>query len=262
MPRIEIDGVELIYPVRENQNLTLKDLIFHGILRQKRRKVWKTVAGLRGVSFKVEDRERVGVIGFNGAGKSTLLRMIAGVYPTSAGRRIVEGGICSLFDIALGFELTASGWENIRFRGYLQGETPRTIQAKMADIAEFTCLGEFLDLPLTCYSTGMIMRLAFGIATSSEPEILLIDEVFGTGDVVFQKKAEKRIHNLMHKAKIVIMVGHSIDFFESFCTRIIWMDKGRVKMDGVPHEVVAAYKREAEAQREAGESQRVVAAAA
>lgn len=244
MPRIEMNSVELVYPVRENRGLTLKELVLHHLLRRKTQTTWRSVHALRGVSFCVENGERVGVIGYNGAGKSTLLRMIAGVYPITSGNRIVDGNVCSLFDIGLGFEFTATGWENMRFRGYLQGETPRTLQQKMNEIAEFTELGEFLNLPLNCYSTGMVMRLAFAIATSSEPEILLVDEVFGTGDMVFQKKAEKRMHDLMDKAKIVMMVGHSVDFFEEFCTRIIWMQQGQIKMDGDPREVVAAYRHE------------------
>ena len=244
MPRIEMDAVELVYPVRENRGLTLKELVLHHLFRRKTQTTWRSVNALRGVSLRVENGERVGVIGYNGAGKSTLLRMIAGVYPITNGKRLVDGNVCSLFDIGLGFEFTATGWENMRFRGYLQGETPRTLQKKMNEIADFTELGEFLNLPLNCYSTGMVMRLAFAIATSSEPEILLVDEVFGTGDIIFQKKAEKRMHDLMDKAKIVMMVGHSIDFFEIFCTRILWMQQGQIRMDGPPKEVVAAYRAE------------------
>jgi ABC-type polysaccharide/polyol phosphate transport system ATPase subunit len=241
MSFIEFEGVELSYPVRESRGLTLKELIVHGLFRKEQKKRWSTVHALRGVSFHIGHDERVGVIGHNGAGKSTLLRTVAGVYPLSAGKRRVEGAICSLFDIGLGFEYAATGWENIRFRGYLQGETPKTLDKKITEIADFAELGEFLNLPLNCYSTGMVMRLAFAIATSAEPEILLIDEVFGTGDMTFVHKALARMRDMMDKAKIVVMVGHNLEMLEDFCTRVIWLEHGQVRMDGSAREVIEHY---------------------
>jgi ABC-type polysaccharide/polyol phosphate transport system ATPase subunit len=244
MALIDFEGVDLVYPVRENRGLTLKDLILKGLLRFDRGRRWTSVQALNKVSFRINDGERVGIIGRNGAGKSTLLRAIAGVFPVHAGQRRVEGGVCSLFDIHLGFEYCATGWENIRYRGYLQGETPRSIKAKMKDIADFTELGDFVDLPLNCYSTGMIMRLAFSIATSGDPEILLIDEIFSTGDLVFQKKAEARMRDFMGRASIVVMVGHNLEFLQEFCTRVLWLNQGAVMADGAPRDVVALYREE------------------
>jgi ABC-type polysaccharide/polyol phosphate transport system ATPase subunit len=241
MSLIDFENVELSYPVRENRGITLKELVLHGLFRRDAKKRWRTVEALRGVSFQIHDQERVGVIGHNGAGKSTLLRTIAGVYPITGGKRRVLGAICSLFDIGLGFEYAATGWENIRFRGYLQGETSTTIEKKVAEIADFSELGEFLSLPLNCYSTGMVMRLAFSIATSAEPEILLIDEVFGTGDMSFVNKAVARMRQMMDKAKIVIMVGHHLTMLEEFCTRMIWLDHGKIRMDGATSEVIKQY---------------------
>jgi lipopolysaccharide transport system ATP-binding protein len=242
MARIEFINVGLVYPVRENHNITIKEYILQSLFLRKLSKKRKYVQALNDINFRVADRERLGIIGPNGAGKSTLLRAIAGIYPITRGQRRIEGGICSLFDIGAGFEPEAKGWENIRFRFYLQGETPTTIKNKIVEVAEFTELGDFLDLPLGCYSTGMRMRLAFAIATSSEREILLIDEVFSTGDLAFQNKAEARMRELMNKARIVVMVGHNLEFLEQFCTRILWLDHGHVVADGPPQEIVERYR--------------------
>ncbi len=227
MALIDFEDVDLNYPVRENRGLTLKDLILKTLFRKEFSRRWTSVPALRQLSFKVGEGERLAIIGRNGAGKSTLLRAIGGVYPVHAGRRSVVGSICSLFDI--------------RFRGYLQGETPRGIDAKLDEIAEFTELGEFLNLPLQCYSTGMIMRLAFAIATSGHPEILLVDEVFSTGDLAFQKKAQDRMVKFMDRARIVVMVGHNLEFLQKFSTRVIWMEHGSVHAGGSPTEIIGLY---------------------
>jgi ABC-type polysaccharide/polyol phosphate transport system ATPase subunit len=199
------------------------------------------VEALRDVTFEVHEGQRLGVIGHNGAGKSTLLRTLAGIFPPSSGRCVVEGKVSSLFDLALGFEPEATGWENIAFRSYLQGETPRTIRNKIAPIAEFSELGPFLDMPLRFYSAGMKVRLAFAIATAIEPEILLLDEVLAAGDLQFQDKAKARMHELMHKAKLMVLVSHDLPSVVSLCDRVVWMDHGRVRMMGEPKETVYAY---------------------
>jgi len=242
MSFIRLNQVDLEYPVRENQTRSLKELVLEGVFRRRStsNKI-RIVRALQKVTFSIGDGERVGIIGFNGAGKSTLLRTIAGIYPIARGSIDVDGSICSLFDISIGFEHDATGWENIKLRSYLQGETPQSLQSKIQEIADFSELGTFLDLPLRCYSTGMTMRLAFAVATSSHPDILLVDEVFSTGDLAFQKKAEGRMLDLMSRAKIAVMVGHDLKFLEEFCTRLIWMDKGQVHMDGATHHVIKAY---------------------
>jgi ABC-type polysaccharide/polyol phosphate transport system ATPase subunit len=241
MCQITFEDVEIYYPVRENRGFTLKDLLCTYVLRRQRRAIITTIHAVKKVSLHIEEGERVGIIGHNGAGKSTLLRAMAGVYPIQGGLRTVTGAICAIFDINLGFEYAASGWENIRFRGYLQGETPRSIDAKMQEIAEFSELGEFLNLPLNCYSAGMIMRLAFAIATSGNPEILLVDEVFATGDLRFQEKAKRRMTELMRRARAVVMVGHGLEFLQTVCTRVLWMEQGRLRAEGPPREIIAAY---------------------
>jgi ABC-type polysaccharide/polyol phosphate transport system ATPase subunit len=246
MALIEFENVDLIYPVRENRGITLRDLILKGLFRRQGRPRWKEVHALKDITFLVHDGERIGIIGHNGAGKSTLLRAIGGIYPIRSGIRRVTGELCSLFDIAIGFEPAATGWDNIRFRGYLQGETPKTLGRKIHEIAAFTELGDFLNLPLHCYSAGMIMRLAFAIATSGNPEILLVDEVFAVGDLHFQHKAEQRIKEFMGRARAVVMVGHALDFLQAFCTRVLWLEQGRLRADGAPAAIIAQYRSEME----------------
>src|SRR5262249_22579859 len=154
---------------------------------------------------------------------SSLLKLLAGIYPPTQGRRVVEGSISSLFDIALGFEPEASGWENIAYRGYLQGETPRSIRGKMQAIADFTELGDFLQMPVRHYSAGMLVRLAFAIATAIDPEVLLVDEVLSVGDMAFQQKARQRMREMMAKAKLIVMVSHDLESLSKLCDRGVWL---------------------------------------
>jgi ABC-type polysaccharide/polyol phosphate transport system ATPase subunit len=169
------------------------------------------------------------------------LKTLAGVYPPTTGTRAVEGKICSLFDITLGFEYEATGWENILYRAYLQGETPRSIRDKIDQIAAFSELGEFLNFPVRNYSTGMQMRLAFSIATAVNPEVLLIDEVLAVGDLAFLQKARARMRELMTSARLMVIVAHDLQTIREMCSRVIWLTQGRIVMEGGPDEVVDAY---------------------
>jgi ABC-type polysaccharide/polyol phosphate transport system ATPase subunit len=169
------------------------------------------------------------------------LKVLAGVYPPTSGRRVVRGKIGSLFDIVLGFEPDANGWENMAFRGYLQGETPATLRGKIKEIAEFSELGKFLDMPVRYYSNGMLVRLAFSISTAIEPEILIVDEALAAGDMEFQDKARQRMKSLIKSAQAVIVVSHDLDALSQICERTLWLDHGRVRMTGRTPEVIAAY---------------------
>jgi lipopolysaccharide transport system ATP-binding protein len=241
MVEIDLDRVSLDFKVRRFKHVTLKEFLVRGLFKRATNPVIH-VHALQDVSFRVGEGERVGIIGHIVAGKSTLLKMLAGIYPPSAGTRTVRGRISSLFDITLGFEADASGWENIYYRGYLQGETPRTIKSKVAEIADFTELGEFLDMPVRYYSAGMMIRLAFGIATACEPEILIVDEVLSAGDLSFQQKASQRIRAMMAQARLMVIVSHDLTSLQNLCTRIVWMDHGRVRQVGPPAETIAAYQ--------------------
>ena len=200
------------------------------------------VKALEHIDLSVEQGDRVGIIGHNGAGKSTLLKLLSGVYPPTGGARRVAGRVSSLFDISLGFEPEANGWDNIRFRSYLQGETPRSVEARLQTIADFSELGEFLDMPVRHYSSGMLVRLAFSVATAIEPEILIVDEVLSAGDCSFQAKARQRMQALISHAQAVVVVSHDLDSLGQLCNRVIWLDHGRIHKAGPTQEVVDAYR--------------------
>jgi ABC-type polysaccharide/polyol phosphate transport system ATPase subunit len=240
MARIELNDVDLTFTVRQGGRITLKELLVRHVFGRAQNRLIE-VRALQGINLRLREGERIGIIGHNGAGKSTLLKVLAGIYPPTRGRRIVEGRISSLFDIALGFEPDASGWENIGYRGYLQGETPRSIRGKIQSIAEFSELGEFLDMPVRYYSAGMMVRLAFSIATAIQPEVLLVDEVLSVGDLAFQDKARQRMREMMAKAQLIVMVSHDLAALAQFCDRAVWMDRGRIRSIGPTHEMIAAY---------------------
>jgi ABC-type polysaccharide/polyol phosphate transport system ATPase subunit len=240
MAYIDLDRVSLTFHVRKCGRVSLKEFLVRQMYRQSVNPIME-VRALREVTLHIGEGERVGIIGHNGAGKSTILKLLAGVYPPTNGTRQVDGQISSLFDIALGFETDASGWENIMYRGYLQGETPGTIKDKIQGIADFSELGEFLNMPVRYYSAGMLVRLAFSIATAIEPEILLVDEVLSVGDMAFQNKARQRMREMMAKARLIVMVSHDLVNLAQFCTRGIWLDHGSLRLDGAMNSVVAAY---------------------
>ena len=240
---IDLLDVHLKFRVRQANRLSLKEYLVRGLFRSSANPPMD-VHALRGVTLHVTEGERLGIIGHNGAGKSTLLKVIAGVYAPTSGRRCVTGRVCSLFDIMIGFEMEASGWDNIRFRGYLQGETPRTIREKIDDIAAFSELGRFLDMPLKYYSSGMLVRLAFSIASATEPEVLLIDEALGAGDQNFRSKARERMSNLMQSARLMVLISHDLKAISELCTSVVWMQQGQIRMVGEPSEVLDSYRDE------------------
>ena len=240
MSYIHLQDVCLTYRVRQCGRVPLKEYLVRQMFRRSKNPVIE-VHALKNVSLHAKEGDRIGVIGHNGAGKSSLLRLLAGIYPPVKGTREVSGQISSLFELTLGFELDANGWENIAFRSYLQGETPKSVQEKIPQIAEFSELGSFLDMPVRYYSAGMLLRLAFSIATAIEPEILLVDEVLGAGDLSFQAKARKRMYDMMEKAKMIVMVSHDLQSVSRLCNHVLWLNHGVVHQEGPPDEIVPAY---------------------
>src|SRR5262249_6135420 len=242
MAKIALEDVGLTFRVRTEQGrMTLKEYLVRGLFLRGRAPRM-VVRALQNVTLRINPGDRVGVIGHNGAGKSTLLRLLAGVYEPTRGQRLVEGRISSLFDLMLGFEPEASGWENIRYRGYLQGETRRSMQKKIEPIAEFSELGEFLNIPVRYYSSGMLVRLAFSIATAIEPEILLVDEVLSVGDRAFQEKARKRMRQMMAQAELMVVVSHDLGSLARLCERGLWLDRGPIGMQGPVGEGIGGFK--------------------
>lgn len=199
------------------------------------------VQALTNVSFQLHEGERVAIVGHNGAGKSTLLSVLARIYKPASGTAEISGRVTSLMNITLGTEVESTGRENILLRGAFLGIPRKVLLDKMEEIIEFTELGDFIDLPLRTYSTGMNMRLAFGVATLLRPEILLMDEWLSVGDQSFRKKAEKRVQEMLQTTKVMVIATHSKDLVRRRCNRVIWLEHGHVKMDGPPDEVVPRY---------------------
>jgi ABC-type polysaccharide/polyol phosphate transport system ATPase subunit len=241
MPKIDVTGASLTFTVQQNKHVSLKEYLVKGLFRRSNN---PTVAihALADIHLSARDGDRIGIIGPNGAGKTTFLKLLAGIYPPTQGTCTVEGKICSLFDITLGFEQDATGWENIEYRAYLQGESPTSLKAKIDDIGAFSELGEFLNFPVRGYSAGMRMRLAFAIATATEPEILLVDEVLAVGDMAFQIKARARMRELMSASRLMVVVSHDLTTIHDTCNRAIWLKRGKVERDGEPKEVIEAYR--------------------
>lgn len=238
---IKIKDVHVYYPATLYNTKTIKESIFQALKIVAPKKVIEDVHSLKGISLDIKHGERVGIIGRNGAGKSTFLKTIAGIYPIRSGSIETQGKIRSLFDLSLGFEMEASGRENIKYRGLLLGESPTSIKERTEEIIEFAELGDFIDYPIKSYSAGMIVRLAFAISTMIEGDIILLDEVFSVGDANFVAKARNRIMNIIEKAKILVFVTHDLGSIEEICNRVLWVDDGNIVMDGEPSTVIKEY---------------------
>jgi lipopolysaccharide transport system ATP-binding protein len=200
---------------------------------------------LDGLSLTLKDGDRVGLLGHNGAGKSTLLRLLIGVYQPSSGSLETKGEIGSLIDISLGIDPEATGRENIYIRGALLGMKKTYINSQIENIIEFSELGDFIDMPLRTYSTGMQLRLAFAVSTLTKPEILLMDEWLSVGDERFKEKAEERLKEMVKATNILVIATHSRELLLQSCNRAIWLEHGKIRMDNTPEIVAQAYFKEA-----------------
>jgi ABC-2 type transport system ATP-binding protein len=202
------------------------------------------IEALRDISLSLNMGDRVGLVGHNGAGKSTLLRLLSGIYEPTRGSAIVRGRVAPVFDLGVGMDPEISGYENIIIRGLFLGETRKSMMSKVDEIAEFTELGEYLSMPLRTYSTGMRVRLAMGVVTSIDPEILLLDEGIGAVDSDFMRKAQVRLQKLVERTGILVFASHSNEFLARLCKTAMWIDHGTIKMTGAIQDVVRAYEGE------------------
>lgn len=199
------------------------------------------VHALSNISFTISEGDRVALLGHNGAGKSTMLRALSGVYAPTLGQVQISGKLGSLIDISLGINPEATGKENVFIRGQLLGLTKQEIVDRYQEIVEFAELGDFMAMPVRTYSSGMHLRLAFAVSTIVKPEILLMDEWLSVGDESFRHKAEERLRGLVQETKILVVATHSRELVESVCNRVIWLEHGKVKLDGPASEVAPIY---------------------
>jgi len=197
---------------------------------------------LKNVSFEVERGEVVGIIGHNGAGKSTLLKVISGILKPTGGSLEVHGNVVPMLELGSGFDHDLTGRENIFLNGSILGYSEKYLKEKYEQIVEFSELGKFIDVPIRNYSSGMLMRLAFSIATVVQPEILIVDEILAVGDAAFQEKSKARMLELMSGGTTVLFVSHSLEQIREMCDRVIWLEHGQIKAIGATKEICDAYE--------------------
>ena len=243
MARINLKNVVVDFPIVNASSQSLQLRLFQS-LGGKLTSHHKTVVvrALDGVDLALGDGDRLGIIGHNGSGKTTLLRVLAGVYVPGQGSATIEGSVSSFTDLTLGMDPESTGWENIIFRCAFMGMSFREAKRRSSAIAEFSELGEYLNLPTRTYSSGMFLRLAFAISTSVEPEILIMDEMISAGDSQFIEKAKRRLREVVDKANILALASHDMKVIQKICNKVVWLEHGTIKQFGPPERVVQAYE--------------------
>lgn len=242
---LRLDNVSVSFPVYHGGSRSLKKAILSRssagrIARDANDRI--TIDALRDVSFSLDRGDRLALIGSNGAGKTTLLRVMAGIYEPFAGTVQIHGRISPMFDIGLGIDNDLSGYDNIRIRGLLLGLSSKEIERLLPHIVDFTELGDYLDMPVRTYSSGMVLRLTFAVATCYQPEVLLMDEWILAGDAHFLTKARERINSFVEKASVLVLASHNLEVCRRWCNKAIWMDRGSVKAFGPVEDVIADYQ--------------------
>lgn len=238
---IVLRNVSVTFPVMSFRDRSLRSRFVGAVTRRRKPAVPHIIGALNDVSLDIRAGDRLAIIGGNGAGKTTLLRVLAGIYHPTAGSVDVRGRCLSLFDLSAGIDEEATGYENIMRRGLVIGARRAEIDARRAEIAEFTELGDRLDLPLRTYSSGMMLRLIFAVATAVEGEIVLLDEWIGVGDQQFRKKARQRLDQIVARAGILVLASHDIELIQNTCNRAILLEQGRIVAVGATDAILARY---------------------
>ena len=236
---IEVNNVNREFNKAQEKVDNLKEYVIRWLKRDLKPKT--KFKALEDVSFTVNKGERVGIIGFNGAGKSTLLKILSGVLRPNSGSIHINGKVAPLLELGAGFDHNYNGRENVFLNGAILGYSREFLESKYDEIVEFSELEEFMELPIKNYSSGMIAKLGFAVATLVEPEILILDEILSVGDVRFQKKSGDKLKSMMNTGTTVLLVSHSVGTIRSMCSRVIWLDHGKIVMDGLTRDVCDAY---------------------
>lgn len=243
---VTLEDVSMRFRLYTTGGRSIKETVVNFLARRNYGPTHANIDALADINLHVAEGERVGVVGDNGAGKSTLFRVIARIYRPSTGVVRHHGFLVPLLEVGIGFNPELSGHENVFMTGAIMGLGRRQMARKVGAIFDFAELHDFRDTPLKYYSTGMTQRLAFTVATEIDPEILLLDEVFSTGDVHWLKKAEQRMRGLIDRARIFMLVSHNMEQVDKYCNRVLWLQKGRVVADGPPSDVLPRYVASAE----------------
>lgn len=242
MTYINLDKVGVTFPIYNARTRSVKGRLIRAIggnIKSVDNTVY--IRALENISMSITQEERIGLIGHNGAGKSTLLKVLAGIYPPTEGSIEISGRVSSLTDITMGMDGESTGYQNIIMRCVFMGMTFGEAKEKAKEIIRFSELGDYINLPARTYSAGMYLRLAFAVATSIIPDILIMDEMLGAGDASFIEKARERSMEMIHKTKILVISSHDMQIMRDICNKGIWMEKGKIKMIGPIDEVISEY---------------------
>lgn len=239
---IDIQNVSMLYNLGTEKVDSLKEYF---IKMLKGELFFEEFKALENISFSIKKGEVFGLVGLNGAGKSTLLKVIAGVLKPTTGQVKINGSIAPLIELGAGFNFDLTGRENVFLNGAVLGYSRPFMQGMLDEVVAFSELGKFIDVPIKNYSSGMIARLAFSIATAIKPDILIVDEVLSVGDYKFQEKSKQRIEELFAGGTTVVVVSHSKEQIEELCNRVVWLEKGEMKEVGNTFEVMKRYKEQA-----------------
>lgn len=239
---IKINDVSMRFNLGIEKNFSLK-LFFINMFKKKEKDKKKEFWALKNINFEVQKGEVIGFIGCNGAGKSTLLKIVAGVMKPTKGTVEKYGNICPMIELGAGFDMDLTARENIYLNGAILGYSKEFLDEKFNEIVEFSELKDFLDVPVRNFSSGMVTRLAFSVATIVDPEILIVDEILSVGDIAFQQKSENKMRSMIKGGTTVLYVSHSLEQIKSLCDRVVWLENGTVKKIGNPEEICDEYEK-------------------